>query len=117
MNSILNKLILACASFFSVFIVSAAVTAADPVVIGIVHREDFAYAKMMKNAFEMALEKVNNAGGVNGQPLQVAYSDDQGDPKVGEEAVRTLILEKKAVSWWLFEQQHTSNGICGGPIR
>jgi branched-chain amino acid transport system substrate-binding protein len=97
MNSISNKLILACASFFSVFMVSAAVTAADPVVIGIVHREDFAYATMMKNAFEMALEKVNNAGGVNGQALQVAYSDDQGDPNVGEDAVRTLILEKKAV--------------------
>ncbi|MEE4600322.1 MAG: ABC transporter substrate-binding protein [Desulfobacteraceae bacterium] len=97
MNRILNRLTLACASFFSVFIVSAAVSAADPVVIGIVHREDFAYATMMKNAFEMALEKVNNAGGVNGQPLQVAYSDDQGDPEVGENAVRTLILEKKAV--------------------
>jgi len=97
MNSILNKLILACVSVFSVLLFNHAVTATDPVVIGIVHREDFAYAEMMKNAFEMALEEINDAGGVNGQPLQLAFSDDQGDPKVGEKAVKALILEKKAV--------------------
>ena len=30
--------------------------ALEPVVVGVVHREDFAYAKMMRTAYEMALD-------------------------------------------------------------
>ena len=95
MDSVLKNITAVCVAAFSVFISSIAAGAAEPAVVGIVHREDFAYAKMMKHAFEMALEEINNAGGVNGQPLQLIFSDDQGDPKAGELAVKTLVQEKK----------------------
>lgn len=97
MNSALKNITAVCVAAFSALTISIAASAAGPVVVGIVHREDFAYAKMMKNAFEMALEEINNAGGIKGQPLQLTFSDDRGDPKAGELAVKTLVREKMAV--------------------
>ena len=43
--------------------------AAEPVVVGVVHRENFAYANMMRTAYEMALEEINASDGINGRPL------------------------------------------------
>ncbi|MDX2452507.1 ABC transporter substrate-binding protein [Desulfosarcina sp.] len=97
MNSVFKKITAACVAAVSVLVFDFAAGAAEPVVVGIVHREDFAYAKMMKNAFEMALEEINNAGGIKGQPLQLIFSDDQGEPKTGEQAVKSLVEEKKVV--------------------
>ena len=97
MNSVFKKITAVCVAAFSVLVFNFAAGAAEPVVVGIVHREDFAYAKMMKNAFEMALEEINNAGGIKGQPLQLIFSDDQGEPKTGEQAVKSLVEEKKVV--------------------
>ena len=97
MDSALKKITAVCVAAFSVLVFNFAAGAAEPIVVGIVHREDFAYAKMMKNAFEMALEEINNAGGIKGQPLQLVFSDDQGEPKTGEQAVKSLVEEKKVV--------------------
>ena len=97
MNSVLKKITAVCVAAFSVLVFTFAAGAAEPVIVGIVHREDFAYAKMMKHAFEMALEEINHAGGIKGQPLQLIFSDDQGDPKAGELAVKSLVEEKKVV--------------------
>lgn len=71
--------------------------ASEPVVVGVVHREGFAYAKMMRTAYEMALEEINAANGIKGRPLALAFADDQGDPKAGELAIHELVQEKKAV--------------------
>jgi branched-chain amino acid transport system substrate-binding protein len=97
MNDVLKNITAVCVAAFSTLIFSFAASATEPVVVGILHREDFAYAEMMKNAFEMALAEINDAGGIKGQPLQLTFSDDQGDPKAGEQAVKTLLQEKKAV--------------------
>ena len=97
MGSFLKIWMIAAISFFPIISVGTTATATDPIVIGVVHKEDFAYAEMMKNAMEMALEEVNNTGGINGRPLHLIFADDQGDPKIGEIAVKSLILEAKAV--------------------
>ncbi len=79
MNSVLKKITAVCVAAFSVLVFTFTAGAAEPVIVGIVHREDFAYAKMMKHAFEMALEEINNAGGIKGQPdaiFMVSYLDD-----------------------------------------
>lgn len=76
---------------------SSALMAAETMVVGIVHREDFAYATLMRSAYEMALEEINAAKGINGQPLALAFADDRGETKAGEAAIRELIQEKKAV--------------------
>lgn len=84
-------------SVVAILAFSLPLMAADPVVVGVVHREDFAYAGMMRTAYEMALEEINGANGIKGRPLALAFADDRGDPKAGKQAIRELIQEKNAV--------------------
>jgi branched-chain amino acid transport system substrate-binding protein len=72
-------------------------SAAEPLVIGVLHSESYPYAAMMKNSFEMALEVVNKEGGIKGQPLKLIYANDQGKPKPGEMAVTELVEKAGAV--------------------
>jgi branched-chain amino acid transport system substrate-binding protein len=72
-------------------------SASEPLVIGIPHSEVYAYANMMKNSFEMALEMINKQGGIKGRPLKLVYANDQGKPKPGEKAVVELVEKHGAV--------------------
>ena len=71
--------------------------AGDSIIVGVLHREDFAYAAMMRTAFDMALEKINHSKGVNDKVIELVFADDRGDAKAGKRAVRELVSEKKAV--------------------
>ncbi|MDH3237698.1 MAG: ABC transporter substrate-binding protein [Deltaproteobacteria bacterium] len=68
-----------------------------PVVIGIAHYVKFSFAAMMKDAFELAREKINKEGGIKGRPVTLVYADDQGKPKAGEKAVSDLVDKHGAV--------------------
>ncbi|MBW2438249.1 MAG: ABC transporter substrate-binding protein [Desulfobacterales bacterium] len=80
-------------------ILTAPVTgaASEPIIIGIPHSEAYTYAKMMKTSLEMALESINKAGGIKGQPLKLVYANDQGKPKPGEKAIIDLVEKNGAV--------------------
>jgi branched-chain amino acid transport system substrate-binding protein len=77
--------------------VPATVCASEPLVVGVPHSEAYTYATMMKNSFEMALETINKAGGIKGQPLRLVYANDQGKPKPGEKAIVELVEKNAAV--------------------
>jgi branched-chain amino acid transport system substrate-binding protein len=79
------------------FTVPATVCASEPLVVGVPHSEAYTYASMMKNSFEMALETINKAGGIKGQPLKLVYANDQGKPKPGEKAIIDLVEKNGAV--------------------
>ena len=61
------------------------------------------YGQEIQNAIELALEEINNEGGINGKELVVLYEDDQADPKMGASAMQKLVnLDKVPVvlgSW------------------
>jgi branched-chain amino acid transport system substrate-binding protein len=67
-----------------------------PVLIGILHNGNFPFASMMKDSFEMALEKINEEGGINGKPLKLLYTDDLGKPDEGERVVRQIVKKEGA---------------------
>ena len=71
--------------------------ASDPIIIGVPHSEAYPYAGMMKNSFEMALARINKAGGIKGRQLKLAYANDQGKPKPGERAIIELVEKSGAV--------------------
>ena len=71
--------------------------ASEPVVIGIPHSEEYPYATMMKNSFEMALEVINKGGGIKGQPLKLVYANDQGKRDAGEKIVKELTKQTGAI--------------------
>ncbi len=73
------------------------VAASEPLIIGVPHSEEFPYATMMKNSFEMAREAINKEGGIKGRLLKLVYANDQGKRKPGEEAVKELVKNAGAV--------------------
>ena len=91
------KMLSSVTLLFVVFIIQSVQVcgaASDSVTIGIVESERFPYAAMMKNSFAMALEVINQGGGIKGKPLKLVYADDQGDQRAGVQALRKLAREK-----------------------
>jgi branched-chain amino acid transport system substrate-binding protein len=53
------------------------------------------FGEMQKNAYQMALAQINQAGGVKGRKLELLIEDDTGKPEVGRSAVEKLISRDK----------------------
>ena len=53
--------------------------------------------RMMRDSFEMAMNTVNENGGINGRPLQLVYADDQGKESIAEKIIKDLVNNAKAV--------------------
>ncbi len=50
--------------------------------------------KTMQFGINYAIDKINNAGGINGHKLKVVWGDTQGDPAVGVTEAERLITEE-----------------------
>jgi branched-chain amino acid transport system substrate-binding protein len=55
------------------------------------------FGEIEKQSFEMALEEINAAGGINGKPLELVMEDDTGRPEVARSAAEKLITKDKVV--------------------
>jgi branched-chain amino acid transport system substrate-binding protein len=53
------------------------------------------FGEMEKNSFQLALEEINNAGGIKGMKLEFIFEDDMGKPDVGRTGMEKLILQDK----------------------
>ena len=53
------------------------------------------FGEIEKLSFDMALEEINNAGGINGKKLELIIEDDTGRPDVGRSVVEKLITKDK----------------------
>lgn len=56
-----------------------------------------AFGEIEKNSFDMVLEKINAAGGINGKKLELLFEDDTGKPEVARSAAEKLINKDKVV--------------------
>ena len=69
---------------------------AQPVQIGILSPLTGAAAgtgQAQRAGFELALEEINAAGGVLGEPLEIIIEDTQADPAVAQAAFEKLMVE------------------------
>jgi len=55
------------------------------------------FGEIEKKSFEMALEEITAAGGINGKKLEFVYEDDTGRPDVARSAAEKLITRDKVV--------------------
>jgi len=73
---------------------------AEPIKVGIVlplTGDQAKFGEIEKQSFDLAFEEINNAGGVNGRPIQALIEDDTGRPEVGRSVVEKLITKDKVV--------------------
>lgn len=52
------------------------------------------FGEKFQNAYSMAIEEINAAGGVNGKKLQLVIEDSQERPQVGKTATEKLVSDK-----------------------
>lgn len=74
--------------------------AADSVKVGIVlplTGPQAKFGEVEKLSFDLALEEINAAGGINGKKLELLIEDDTGRPDVGRSVVEKLITKDKVV--------------------
>ncbi|MBM4294488.1 MAG: ABC transporter substrate-binding protein [Deltaproteobacteria bacterium] len=55
------------------------------------------FGEIEKKSFEMAMEEINGAGGVNGKKLAFIFEDDTGRPDVARSAAEKLITKDKVL--------------------
>lgn len=76
------------------------VQAADTVQVGIVlplTGSQAAFGEIEKQSFDLALDEINAAGGINGKKLEFLMEDDTGRPEVGRSVAEKLITKDKVV--------------------
>lgn len=88
--------------------------AADPIVIGWVGPLSppggYAEGTNMKNAAAIAVEEINQQGGLLGRPVNFVYADTRGMPAEGRTAAERLVQQEKAVA--VFGEFHSGVALA-----
>ena len=74
--------------------------AADEIRVGVVlplTGSQSSFGELERQAFELAFEEVNGAGGIAGRPLELLFADDEGDPGRGVAAAEELLDRRDVV--------------------
>lgn len=111
LSSLLTVLVLAgCNS-------GAANSGADEIVIGeygSLTGENATFGISTRNGIDMAIEDINNAGGVLGKKVRVIVEDDQGRAEEAQTVVTKLITKDKVVA--LLGEVASSNSMAAAPV-
>jgi branched-chain amino acid transport system substrate-binding protein len=95
----------------------AANSSADEIVIGeygSLTGENATFGISTKNGIDMAIEDINNAGGVLGKKVRVIVEDDQGRPEEAKTVVTKLITKDKVVA--ILGEVASSNSMAAAPV-
>lgn len=74
---------------------------AKPIKIGMVNPlsgNAATYGQSTKNGLELAKGEINQAGGINGRPIELVFEDDAGDPKQAASATQKLVDDPEIVA-------------------
>jgi branched-chain amino acid transport system substrate-binding protein len=72
----------------------------EPVLIGVTGPLTGQYAQygaQWKKGFDLALDEINAAGGINGRPLQYVFEDSQSDPRQTVNIARKYVADERIV--------------------
>ncbi len=91
--------------------------AAQPIKIGVAEALSgpaAQYGVSIRNGFEMAVEEINAAGGVNGSKIELVIEDEQGKKDEAINAFKKLIFQDKALM--LFGPTLSNSASAADPI-
>jgi branched-chain amino acid transport system substrate-binding protein len=72
------------------------------------------FGKSTQRGIEMALEEINQAGGIEGKLLEIIVEDDQSKPEEAATAVKKLINQDKVIL--VLGEVASSRSLAGAPI-
>lgn len=72
------------------------------------------YGQQFKNGFELALERVNAAGGIDGKQVALKYEDSQSDPKQSVTVAQKFVGDKAVLL--VFGDYSSAASIPASPI-
>ena len=99
MKSKSGRMILATFAFL--LAAGAASWAADPICIGVsapLTGNYAEYGQNWKKAMDLGLGWINAAGGVNGRPVELIYTDSKSDPKESAAVAQKYVSDKRIVA-------------------
>ena len=92
---------MACLAAWSLLMVLATgAYAADSIKVGVVlplTGTEAQFGEIEWNSYNLALEEINAAGGINGRPVELVKEDDTSKPDVGRSAMEKVITQDKVV--------------------
>jgi len=97
MKNKFKQLIFFVFAIVAVLSLSVAEATQEPVIIGVplpLSGNLKEFGTMMKNSFEMAQTSVNEAGGINGRPVEIVFADDEGQVASVQPAFDKLLAAK-----------------------
>ena len=74
--------------------------AAEPIYIGVsgpLTGQNARYGEQWKKGFDLALEAINGAGGVNGRPLEYIFEDSQSDPTQSVVVAQKFVADPRII--------------------
>ena len=86
----------AAAGLFTAGFIAPVWAQAAPIKLGFqLHRTGIgaAYGRWYERTAQAALKVVNDAGGINGRPVEIVFEDDATDPKRGAEVLEKLVSQ------------------------
>src|SRR5689334_15038917 len=72
----------------------------EPILIGVsgpLTGPNAQYGAQWKKGFDLALDEINSAGGINGRPLQYQFEDSQSDPKQSVAVAQKFVADPRIV--------------------
>src|SRR4051794_8193366 len=72
------------------------------------------FGQSTKNGIELAVDEINNAGGVNGKKIQLVVEDDQGRPEQAKTVVSKLINQDKVQA--VLGEVASTNSLAAAPV-
>ncbi len=72
------------------------------------------FGQSTKNGIELAVEEINNAGGINGKKIQLFVEDDQGRPEQAKTVVSKLISQDKVQA--VLGEVASTNSLAAAPV-
>ena len=75
--------------------------AADPVVVGVSGPLTGQYAQYgadWRRGFDLALDEINNSGGINGRPLAYRFEDTQSDPRQAVAVAQKFVADPAVIA-------------------
>ncbi len=93
------RIILVALSFL--FLFSSFSCAKEPIYIGLsapMTGQDAAYGNNFKRAIDLAMDQINQEGGIDGHPVKLIVEDSQGSPKIAKKIARKFTADKRIVA-------------------